>query len=237
MKAFRLIQSLRSRLHRRFGNPFPEPLQEWLAAAGEIDAVDVGTNRGQFMADLVRYHRVRRAWLVEPQQALVRELAAVFLPPRFAIHRLALSDRTGQTQLEISRGADVTASLLPIRAASPQLSHIPLGEQYTEECPVDTLDRFAEMAGIGTIDLLKVDTQGNELQVFQGGHEVLARTRAVWVELSLVRLYDGACLMPEVVEHLHSRGLYLRGVSPEFRGPAGELLQLNGLFTRKPEPK
>jgi FkbM family methyltransferase len=233
----RLIRSIPSRLARRLRDPIPQPLRDWLARVSELSVVDIGANRGRFLSDLLRRRRVVRAWLVEPQQVLANQLVATFPAPRFTVHRVALSDYTGEARLEISRGADETASLLPIRAASPQLSHLPLGEQFTEACPVDTLDHFAEMAGVGPIDLLKADTQGNELQVFRGGAALLARTQAVWVELSVVQLYDGACLIPEVVDCLHSHKLYLRGLAPDFRGPEGELLQVNGLFTRQPMPK
>lgn len=232
----RLLTALPRRIRRLLGrpNPVPEPLRGWAAQAGSLAVLDVGTNRGQFVGDLAARFTVTRAWLVEPQQRLADELARRFPPPRFSVHRFVLTDRPGVADLRINRGLDPTASVLPIKAGMPELSHLTLGEQETETVPADTLDGFSARAGVGRLDLLKIDTQGTELQILRGGPQTLARTRAVWVELSLVQLYDGACLIHEVVQHLHSCGLYLRGVSPEFHGPAGELLQVNGLFTRDP---
>ncbi len=235
----RLLRAVPRRLRRwlRPTNPHPEPLRTWAAGAGPLTVLDVGANCGQFATDLAGWFPVARAWLVEPQRRLTDELTRRFPPPRFSVHWLALADRAGTVELEVSRGMDMTASLLPIKADLPELRHLPLGVRETETCPVDTLDHFTAGAGIDRLDLLKLDTQGNELQVLRGGAQTLARTRAVWVELSFVQLYDGACLIHEVIEHLHARQLYLRGLAPEFLGPAGELLQVNGLFTRAPEPK
>jgi hypothetical protein len=45
---------------------------------------------------------------------------------------------------------------------------------------------------------MKIDTQGFEQQVLTGAAEMLLRTDAVEVELSLVELYEGQSLLPEV---------------------------------------
>jgi FkbM family methyltransferase len=63
----------------------------------------------------------------------------------------------------------MTASLLPIKSGLAELSHLPLGEKYYEECPAETLDRFVSTNGVSDFGLLKIDTQGNELQIFQTG--------------------------------------------------------------------
>jgi FkbM family methyltransferase len=234
MHLSRILSAIPRRLRGMLprNHPIPEPLRSWAARAGPFDLVDVGTNRGQFFSDFAGKYPIRRAWLIEPQEKLAKELTLRFPPPRCCVRRLALADRQGSVELEIDRSFDVTASLLRMKTELSALSHLSHGVKEVETCPMDTLDHFAESAGIDGIDLLKIDTQGTELLVLRGGDETLRRTRAVWVELSLTPLYEGACLVHEVVDHLHSRNLYLRDVSTEFRGPAGELLQVNGLFTR-----
>jgi FkbM family methyltransferase len=177
---------------------------------------------------------VIRGWLIEPQAELTKHLKEIFPTPRYEVHWLALTDHPGTVRLEVSRGTDVTASLLPIKSGLAELSHLPLGEKYYEQCPAETLDRFVSTNGISDISLLKIDTQGNELQIFQAGCAALSRTRAVWSELSFRQLYEDACLIQDVVDFLRAEGLYLRAVVPEFLGPTGELLQVNGLFTRNP---
>jgi hypothetical protein len=48
----------------------------------------------------------------------------------------------------------------------------------TTEIVVDTLDSYCGAAAIDRIDLLKVDTEGHDLDVLRGGEEMLSR-RAV----------------------------------------------------------
>jgi hypothetical protein len=135
-------------------------------------------------------------------------------------------------ELEVWQGSPAVSSLLPIRHELPDLGHLPLGKRTILPCSVDTLDDVAKAAGLGAIDVLKVDVQGNELRVFQGGPNVLCRTAVVFVELSFQPLYHGSCLFQEVVDHLRGHGLLLRDLVPEFYSADHELLQVNGLFTR-----
>jgi predicted DCC family thiol-disulfide oxidoreductase YuxK len=55
------------------------------------------------------------------------------------------------------------------------------------ECRVRTLDEVAAQHGIAAIDLLKIDVEGYEFEVLAGAGEALAKTKAVVVEVSLVR--------------------------------------------------
>jgi FkbM family methyltransferase len=211
---------------------FPQLLKEHFAGESECSVLDIGSNRGQFVKELRKKIAIKRAWLVEPQSELVSLLEKDFRPPVYSVHRVALTEKRGTVSLEISSGLDATASTLPIRKQSVELSHLNLGTQRFESVASDTLDNFFAEHGIGEVDLLKIDTQGNELVVLKHGTKALPHVCAVWVEMSLVPLYEGSCLIHEVVEFLHASGLFLRGLAPEFRGPSGELLQVNGLFTR-----
>src|SRR4051812_10437143 len=120
---FRLFKSGARRLLRRLGRRGPwDCLLDWLARIGPLHVVDVGAHRGEFTGLLADRFPVERAWLIEPQAALADRLAHEFLPPRYSVHRLALSDQRGSVELEVSRGADATASLLRIRSELRELS-------------------------------------------------------------------------------------------------------------------
>jgi FkbM family methyltransferase len=77
--------------------------------------------------------------------------------------------------------------------------------------PVYRLDEYAMSAGLARIDLLKIDTQGYELNILNGARQLLAegRIRAVLLELNFVPLYDGQVWAHEIFAFLHGQGFGL----------------------------
>jgi FkbM family methyltransferase len=62
---------------------------------------------------------------------------------------------------------------------------------------------------IGTVDLLWVDAQGSELEIFQGASKFLMSVSYIICEVSLIPLYDGGASMSEIVSFLYSIGFTL----------------------------
>lgn len=65
------------------------------------------------------------------------------------------------------------------------------------------------IAGLGDFDMLKIDIQGGELAVFQGGRNALAKATAIIVELRYYRLYENEPMLGGVDEELRAQGFYL----------------------------
>jgi hypothetical protein len=81
---------------------------------------------------------------------------------------------------------------------------------------------------------MKIDTQGFEKEVLTGAVETLRRTDAVEVELSLIELYEGQALLPEVWQLLVSAGLRPAWLERGYRDTEDIwLLQVDGLFVRE----
>lgn len=79
------------------------------------------------------------------------------------------------------------------------------------EVELSTLDR--EAAALPVIDLLWMDVQGAEGRVLTGGSEILKRTRAIFLEVALVRSpYKGAALFPEIKSRLETEGFMCVGL-------------------------
>jgi FkbM family methyltransferase len=81
---------------------------------------------------------------------------------------------------------------------------------------------------------LKIDTQGYEREVLRGAGQTLLRTDAAELELSLVELYEGQALLPEVWGILAAAGFRPAWLERGFRDPSGLwLMQVDGLFVRE----
>ena len=79
---------------------------------------------------------------------------------------------------------------------------------------------------------LKLDTQGFERQVLDGGPDTLARCVGLQMELSFVPLYAGGLLVDEAISTAYAAGFHLVGMEPGFADPDGQVLQADGVFIR-----
>ena len=72
-----------------------------------------------------------------------------------------------------------------------------------------TLDEWRAANGGERVDVVKIDTQGSELQVLEGAADALATVRAVEVEVEFNPLYEGVCLFGDIDRFLRSHGFVL----------------------------
>ncbi len=147
--------------------------------------------------------------------------------------RAALGAGPARATINVARNS-VSSSLLPMNkrhmGAAPHSSYV-----ATEEIDVVALDDCIERyVGSNRGGLLKIDTQGYEMEVLRGAHRSLSdKIDAVQTELSLVELYDRQPLMLDVCNFLKKYAFSLRYIVPGFKDPvSGRLLQLDGIFVK-----
>ena len=127
-----------------------------------------------------------------------------------------------------------SSSLYPTTAVHEQAA--PASRAIRQvEVEVRRLHELAdEMIGTATRPLLKLDTQGSELDILEGAGVSLDRFAAAHIELSLVPLYAGSPVIWEVVGWMEKRGFLLAELEPEFSDPRSQrLLQVNGMFVNQ----
>ncbi|MCC6518212.1 MAG: FkbM family methyltransferase [Tabrizicola sp.] len=79
--------------------------------------------------------------------------------------------------------------------------------------------RLDDLAEVGEIDFLKIDIQGGELKVFEGGRKQLSNVLCVQTEVAFVPLYEGQPLFAEQDAMLQSLGLRFYGMTSVNRFP------------------
>lgn len=196
--------------------------------------IDVGANVGQFAAELLQHGYDGRIVSVEPlPDAHARLAQAAAGHPRWSVHpAAALGAEAGTVTMQVA-GNSVSSSVLAMRAehlqAAPESA--PTG---TVQVPQTTLDAAFAAAVAGAATLIKIDTQGYERQVLEGGPRCVQQARLVLLELSTVPLYEGQWLWQEAMAWLQDRGFELWFLHPDFSDAAsGRVLQYNGLFARR----
>lgn len=201
---------------------------EKLGAAYET-VIDVGAFRGDFaLACLRRWHEAR-VISFEPLNPEPRKAMRGYRR-RWAWYSVALGARVGT--VEMNRNEFI-----------PSSSILPMADLHREAFPytrqsepvkvgVAMLDEFYEH--IASPALLKIDTQGYELEVLKGGTEVLTQCDAVVCEVSHEALYEGQPAYADLDTFLERQGFEHAARIDELRHPErqGMLLQSDELWTR-----
>lgn len=143
--------------------------------------VDVGANIGQFNFFAQQYLGARRVVSFEPGRESYQALQKSAANPDDCLC-CAVSDREGEVVFHVARESTQLSSYLP----DPDLGY---SDSYAVRAR--TLDNAAGELGVGEVDLLKVDTEGSELDVLRSATGLLARTALVLVEMSVFRSCSG----------------------------------------------
>lgn len=127
----------------------------------------------------------------------------------------------------------VSSSLAPIMQAHLDASPLSM---VTKHINVDIrpLDLLVDDLGIDSKNIfLKMDTQGTEQDVLAGALPIMDRISGIRIELSVVNLYLGQLLYPEMDKKLRDLGFQLWDLIGEFRHPSSlKLLQFDGIYFR-----
>ena len=199
-----------------------------------IDLVlDIGANEGQFGSELRAAGYRGRIVSFEP---LADEYAAlerrVGKDDRWECRRLAIGERSGATEIHVSRNRQ-SSSLLPIleRHLSALPSSAYVGTETVEMARLD--DLVDELLGADGDAFLKLDAQGYEKRILAGAEATLRRCPLLETELSLVPLWEGQPLLGEMVERLRGLGYSCLGFHEVLSDPeTAQVLQVDGLFAR-----
>lgn len=149
--------------------------------------VDVGANHGDFSSAASACFPSAKCLLAEPLPQLHAELETRCQNSneRWFLEKCALGAKHCTMPLHVAQDdaigslAGFSEEYIAVNANAKPARQI--------ECPVRTLDEVAQKHGIASIDLLKIDVEGFEFEVLAGASEILAKTRAVVIEVSLVR--------------------------------------------------
>jgi FkbM family methyltransferase len=197
--------------------------------------LDVGANVGQavyYLRNNLNYGG--RIVSFEPMKAAYASLAkAARNDPLWEIApRCALGSENGEVIINISSNS-VSSSILPMLDAHGQAAPESRYEAI-ETVPLKTLDTAAShYVTPDSRTFLKIDTQGYERRVLDGAHNILKGIDGVSLELSLIPLYAGQQLMPEMLDYMREIGFGLWGANPAFvDSRSGRTLQLDAIFFR-----
>lgn len=147
-------------------------------AYGPLVVLDGGANVGHWTRAALAAFPGAQIHAFEPSSTAVEALrSTVGADPRVSVHQLALSNETGQATLYSHQPGAIIGSLSKRRLARIEFDH-------QESVSMVTLSEWARSAGVDTVDVLKLDIEGFELDALRGADGLLGSISVIQFEFS-----------------------------------------------------
>lgn len=161
--------------------------------------IDVGANVGQTVKDIYKIFPKAKVISYEPAKKTFQSLMKVSTPKQgnFIPVNAGLGKVPDLLNLYTYDKSDLN-SFLPINEFDN------FKETGSEKCQILTLDNEFNRLNIEYIDVLKIDTQGYELDVLKGAKKILEQKKIqlIYCEVNFKEVYKGNPKMNELLSYL-----------------------------------
>ncbi len=196
---------------------------------------DIGANEGQFALEL-RSHSNYKGKIVsfepleDPYQKLIKNSLKDSLwtvAPRGAI-----GNTNGEIEINVADNTASSSILRMLKSHEDAAPHVKCNSK--EKVRINKLDTIAKDYLSKQSNLfIKVDTQGYEEFVVNGGEETIKNTKVLQLELSFIELYEGQKLIVEMINKMKDLGFELWSIEPGFvNSSLGRMLQADVVFCK-----
>lgn len=205
----------------------------WIKQAGINTVIDIGAHAGEFSSAVRTILPNVQIYAFEPQPDCYDRLRdKLGRYGSFGAFQVALGERSGQVKFwrsSFSKSSSVLEMARLHQEAFPWSAHtVPATVQ------LEMLDHYLDRIELTTKVLVKIDVQGYEDKVLQGGVQLLKRVDYVLVEVSFGPLYEGQAQFHDVYDLLVQLGFSYAGSLDQLLSPLDDsILQADALFVRK----
>jgi FkbM family methyltransferase len=185
--------------------------------------VDIGAYQGEWAKMFKSKFPTSKVFMVEAQETKRSYLEEVVqhYPDQVSMEIALL----GATDDQIVEFTEMESGSSVFAEASPY-------ERNIVKRKTSRLDTLLTEGKYPSVDFLKIDVQGYELQVLNGASTALAQATAVLMEASLVPTNNGCPLIAEVIAYMDQAGFRLFDFCSQIRRKDGVLWQTDLLFLR-----
>lgn len=179
--------------------------------------VDVGANKGDFIAAVLKLVQPKEVIAIEPLPECHDSLQKILHSTQNAqLIPAVAGSQPGEVKIHRTKDSKMSSVLKPLDGI--QTSYETGAFTVYSECcvPVVVLDDVVPPSS--TVGLLKIDVQGYEMEVLRGAVRTLSHTLAVQIEINYAPHYIGAVTFEEVHDFLYGVGFSLYGMSAPYFG-------------------
>lgn len=160
---------------------------------------DIGAYHGDFTSQVLSLNANLSVHVFEPFKESFQIIQNKFdNKSNVKINHAAVSEVSGHAQLNVNSFKE-TNSLLESGSVSGTID-LMIQNQSTEPVVVVNLDEYCRENNIESVDLIKIDTQGNSYNVLKGLTTLLSnkRVKYLYVEAEFVEIYKNEKLFSEI---------------------------------------
>ena len=154
--------------------------------------VDIGAHKGEFLKHIKKIKSIKKVYSLEPQKKIYRELLKEIDNKIFFSYNIAISNRIGRQKMQIN-DFSMTSTLSKVNENSIyyKIKNFIIGNKKKkfEYIKTEKLDFFTKKRKLNKIDLLKIDTEGHELNVVKSGLKTLKKSKYLLIEFRQNDLY------------------------------------------------
>lgn len=186
------------------------------------NVLDIGAYEGEWTKMIKMIYPDCNVMMVEPlpeKESILKELCIKFNGSVNFVRALLAS----KDDQEVNFNVNETASSV-------------LNEQHNEHNKkiklfTKTVDGIAEKK---YFDLIKLDTQGYELEILKGAKDTIGNTEVILMEISLIDIHKDVPLIKDVLNFMDDIGFQIYDISSFIRRPLDNALwQIDAIFVKK----
>tara|TARA_B100000575_G_C23017986_1_gene586255 strand:- start:156 stop:893 length:738 start_codon:yes stop_codon:yes gene_type:complete len=148
------------------------------------------------------------------------------------LNNIAIGDRSlANMKMYITQNKGSSSLLEPTKDANEFWEGTPLSTQKEVKVETITIDKYCQQYNIESIDILKIDVQGNELRVLQGAKRMLKEKRVnlIFTEISIAPNYKEQSEIDEVIKLLRENKYRIFNFF-KMKHKEGQLIECDVLF-------
>lgn len=204
----------------------------WLIDFRIATVIDVGANEGQFAKKIIEVFPDASIHCFEPIRPVFLKLSSTFNDHKnIKTYNLALGEKDEKADIHFNEYSP-SSSLLDML----DLHKVNFGYAVRSDPSPITIKRLDEVfeAPLNRPLLLKIDVQGYEMKVLNGGERIVRQADVVIIEVSFVPLYKGQPLFAEIYDYLITKGFqYVGSIEQLLSTMNNRILQSDAVFVRK----
>ncbi|HEY1454995.1 MAG TPA: FkbM family methyltransferase [Candidatus Dormibacteraeota bacterium] len=186
--------------------------------------IDVGAHHGEMTFPFAAADSSLLVYAFEPNLRAANEIMGRLR--NFVVLPIAVAERDGSAELQLNAYEQSSSLLSPDReGVKTWKSDAEFKVVGTVTVPTMRLDTFMNQTGIQSVDYLKVDAQGLDLEVVKSAGDRLKDVAKVVLEATNVpyRQYEGAPDKTSIIEYMTAMGFRLAGEEIQSHGQEANL--------------